>query len=66
MVYLVGVLGFVFGFLVGQKLLLYMLRDYSNEELLENKSLAWTYGLLNWVLAGIGAFMFVISYKMYF
>lgn len=55
MVYLVSIVGFILGFLAGQKMLLHMLRDYSNKELLENKALRWKFGMLNWFMAMFGA-----------
>jgi hypothetical protein len=53
---LVGTLGFVFGFLIGQIILAFILRDVTREELITNKKLARRYGLLNWVIAfGVAA-----------
>ncbi|MEM7618528.1 MAG: hypothetical protein AAF244_03990, partial [Pseudomonadota bacterium] len=57
--------GFVCGFFVGQFLLLRLLKDRPTEELLNNKSLKWTYGVLNWIIAGIGAYSFVFLYQYY-
>jgi len=65
MVYLIGIIGFVCGFLGGQYYLLRILRDRSNKELLEDKNLRW-YGLLNWMLAGLCSYGFVALYNYYF
>lgn len=66
MIYLFGILGFVGGFILGQAILLQLLRGRSREELLRNKSLRWTYGVLNWIIAAIGAYSFVYLYHLYF
>lgn len=66
MVYLVGVIGFIGGFIIGQFLLLYLLRRRSKEDLLNDRFLRWKYGSLNWMLAGVGAYSFVIMYKAWF
>lgn len=66
MVYLVGTLGFIGGFVVGQMLLAYMLRNVSREKLLKDKSLRWTYGTLNWLFAALGAVSMVMLYRQYF
>lgn len=66
MVYVAGVLGFICGFLAGQWLLLKLLKERSKQDLLNDKSLGWTYGVLNWVVAGIGSYLFVFVYTYYF
>ena len=66
MVYVAGFIGFVFGFLVGQAVLLMLLRGRSKKEILENKQIHWTYGLLNWVIAGTGAYIFAFGYQYFF
>ena len=65
MVYIIGIIGFIGGFIVGQALLLYLLKDRPMEELVNNRLVKWTYGLLNWVVAGIGAYSFVFLYQQY-
>lgn len=65
MVYGIGVLGFVLGFIFGQMVLYFLLRHKSKKELVEDDSLKWTYGLLNWVFAGIGSYLFVSQYNYY-
>ena len=65
MVYLAGVIGFIGGFFIGQVILMRLLKNYSNEEILENKSLRWTYGMLNWVIAGLGSYSVVMFYNHY-
>lgn len=65
MVYVVGIIGFVGGFLAGQLLLLRLLKDRPTDEILNNKTLKWTYGILNWIIAGVGAYSFVFLYGQY-
>lgn len=66
MIYLVGTIGFICGFFLGQTILLKILRNVSNEELLDNKSLQWKYGMLNWLIAVLTAASAVWLYNMYF
>ena len=51
MIYVFGTLGFFCGFILGQMILAYLLRGKSREELLNDKSLRWKYGVLNWLIA---------------
>ena len=66
MVYVVGVIGFIGGFIVGQMVLHFFLRNKSREELLHDKSLKWKYGLINWGLAILGCYSFISMYQYYF
>lgn len=66
MVYVVGIIGFIGGFALGQMILYVLLRERSRKELLENSSLKWTYGVLGWLIAGLGAYSAVITYQFYF
>lgn len=66
MIYVFGVIGFVCGFILGQGVLLYLLRARPREELINNKSLKWTYGVLNWVIAAISAYVFIALYHFFF
>lgn len=65
MVYLAGIAGFIGGFVFGQMLLHFMLRHRTREELLKDPTLK-IYGLVNWIVAGVGAYSFVFMYKQYF
>ncbi len=65
MVYLIGTIGFIGGFFAGQMLLYFLLRHRSREELTSDNSLKWTYGLLNWAVAALGAYAFVQMYYEY-
>ncbi len=68
MVYLVGIIGFICGFFAGQMLLLWLLRDYSKQEILalmKEPGQKFKYGLLNWALAAAGAASFVYIYNNY-
>lgn len=64
--YLVAIIGFILGFLGGQSLLLRMLKDYSNKEILENPSLRWKFGTLNWILAFVGGYAALGIYNYFF
>lgn len=66
MIYVVGTIGFVCGFFLGQVVLMRILRNVPNEELLENKALQWKYGMLNWLVAVLTAASAVWLYKQYF
>ncbi len=65
MIYIVGTIGFVFGFVLGQMALMVMLRQRSNREILKDKSIHWSYGLFNWLLAGLGAWLAASLYALY-
>lgn len=65
MVYGIGILGFIAGFIAGQMLLYFMLRHKSREELLNDPYIKWKYGLLNWGVAALGAYAFVTVYQEY-
>ena len=66
MVYLIGVLGFVGGFILGQMLLSFLLRHKTRDELLNDKHLKWKYGTMNWLCAILGAYSFISMYEQYF
>ncbi len=66
MIYVVGIVGLVGGFIAGQMLLYFLLRHRSREDLLGDPSVKWTYGLLNWMIAALGAYAFVSMYQQYF
>lgn len=64
MVYIAGFAGLVIGFMVGQVVLFHLLRARSNRDLLNDSSLKWTYGVLNWIIAGAGAYAAVTLYRV--
>lgn len=66
MVYLVGIIGFIGGFIFGQMVLYFLTRHKDPEELLEDPVQKWKYGLLNWLIAGLGAYSFIYMYRLYF
>lgn len=66
MIYVVGIVGFIAGFALGLRIIGYLLKDRSPQDLLEDKSLRMTYGLLAWGIAGLTAFCAIHVYKMYF
>ena len=51
MVIIIGTIGFICGFFLGQIILLAMLKDVSKERLVNDKALRWKYGSLNWLIA---------------
>lgn len=66
MIYVVGIAGFVAGFALALRILGYLLKGRSHEDLLEDRGLRMTYGLLAWGIAGLASFCAVVLYKMYF
>jgi ABC-type antimicrobial peptide transport system permease subunit len=66
MVYLVGVIGFIGGFVFGQMVLYFLLRNVSQEDLLNDPYIRWKYGLLNWIIAGLGVYSCISMYDRYF
>lgn len=66
MIYVIGTIGFISGFFLGQLLLLRLLRNVPKDELIENKSLHWKFGLLNWAIAILTAASAVWLYGYYF
>jgi hypothetical protein len=65
MVYVVGTMGFFAGFALGILILKGLLRDRSTEELLENRGLKWTYGLMAWIIAAVSSYASVEVYNLY-
>ena len=65
MVYGIGIVGFIAGFLAGQMLLYFMLRHKTKEELLSDPYLKWKYGGLNWIVELLGAYGSVQLYYEY-
>jgi hypothetical protein len=66
MVYVIGVIGFIGGFLFGQMVLYFLLRHKSREDLLNDKHLKLKFGLLNWGMAILGCYCFIEMYRLYF
>jgi ABC-type antimicrobial peptide transport system permease subunit len=66
MVYVLGAIGFIGGFVFGQMLLFFMLRNVSKEDLLNDPYIKWKYGLTNWACAILGAYSFVAMYGRFF
>ncbi len=66
MIYLVGTVGFICGFFLGQLILLRLLRGVDKDELLSNKDIHWKYGMLNWAVAVLTAACAVWLYNLYF
>jgi len=66
MVYVAGIIGFIGGFVAGQMLLLFLLRNVSKEDLLNDPYIKMKYGILNWVIAIMGSYSTVWMYQRYF
>ena len=66
MVWLVGIAGFVIGFIGGIYMLKRWLKDRSNEELVTDKSLHHTYGVFVWMVAAVTSAAAIWIYKIYF
>ncbi|MCD8562910.1 MAG: hypothetical protein LRY54_02420 [Alphaproteobacteria bacterium] len=66
MIYIMGILGFIGGFAVGQMVLYFLLRHKTKEDLLNDRALKWKYGLLNWGFALLGLWFMVESYHLAF
>tara|TARA_Y100000031_G_C8254041_1_gene402218 strand:+ start:11511 stop:11717 length:207 start_codon:yes stop_codon:yes gene_type:complete len=59
MIYAIAFIGFIFGFLVGQGILLALLRHKSRDDIMQNKKLHWVYGTMNWIIAFFIAYVAV-------
>lgn len=66
MVYVIGILGFISGFVLGLRILGYLLRDRSREDLLSDKGLRMSYGLLTWAIAGFCSYGAIVLFRYYF
>ena len=66
MVYVAGVIGFIGGFIAGQMLLLFLLRDVSKEDLLNDPYIKVKYGIMNWIIAILGCYSTILMYQRYF
>ncbi len=66
MVYLFGILGLLGGFMAGLIVINIFLQNVSKQDLLNNRSYRWTYGLAVWIFAGIGCYGGVWMHGRYF
>ncbi|MAM34509.1 MAG: hypothetical protein CMH28_05495 [Micavibrio sp.] len=66
MVYVIGIIGFILGFFLGQYFLLKLLKGKTKEDLLYNRKIKWIYGPMNWAVAILTCYIFVKSYHLYF
>jgi hypothetical protein len=65
MEWVVGIIGFLSGFALGQIALLRWLKDRTRAELMNNKDLHFKYGLINWAFAILGALCALWVYDYY-
>ncbi len=66
MVWVAGIFGFIAGFAGGQMLLLRLLKDKTRDELLNDRSLRWRYGVFNWMIAAGTCVLAIGLYRYYF
>lgn len=66
MVYVVAILGLIAGFVLALHIVGYLLRDRPREDLLTDRGLRMTYGLLAWALAALTSYCAVVVFKYYF
>ncbi len=66
MIYVIGFIGLIGGFAIGQMVLYFLLRGVSQEELLSDPYIRWKYGTLNWVIAITTCYVMVRMYEHYF
>ncbi len=66
MVYVFGTVGFVAGFFIGLFVISMFLKGYTKEDLVQNKSLRWTYGFAVWIFAALGTYIGVWLYDRSF
>jgi len=66
MVYLFGIIGFVLGFAIGLGIINVILRHKNIDEIKQNKSYRWKYGLLVWFMGFVGARIAVVLFNAYF
>lgn len=66
MIYVMGIMGFFGGFAFGQMVIYFLLRHRTREEILNDPSIKWIYGPLNWLIAAAGAYSFVLMYSQYY
>lgn len=63
---IVAIIGFLGGFALGLWILSILLRNRSRKDLLQDKSLHYSYGLLSWMLAILGAVAARSAYFQFF
>lgn len=66
MIWLVGFLGLIVGFVAGQFYLIHALKDKTRHELLHDRALRWSYGVVNWVIAIFTSIASVLLYRQFF
>lgn len=62
MIYLIAVIGLIFGFVIGQSMIYFLLSDTPADVIKNDKDLKIKYGLLNWVIAIIFAWLAVMFF----
>lgn len=62
MIYLIAVSGLIFGFVIGQSMIYFLLSDTPADVIKNDKDLKIKYGLLNWVIAIIFAWLAVMFF----
>ena len=65
MVYLVGMIGFILGFALGQVVLMHLLRSRTNTEILTDKSIRLKYGLISWGITFLCCYLSIRAYQFF-
>lgn len=65
MIWLAAIFGLLAGFAAGQMVLLRLLKDRSRQELLNDRTLRWKYGTLNWLIAVVFCLAAIWLYRYY-
>lgn len=66
MIYVITIIGFIGGFMLGLFLIQLFLKNKSNKELLGDKGLKWKFGLVPWVTAVAGAYCTMMIWTEFF
>lgn len=66
MIYIMGTFGLILGFFIGQMVLYFLLRNVPKDDLLNDRYIKWKYGLLCWIIAILGSYVFSNMYAYYF
>jgi uncharacterized membrane-anchored protein YhcB (DUF1043 family) len=66
MAWIVGLAGLIGGFVIGQLVLMRLLKDKTRYDLLHDKDLRLKYGLFNWLIAILACLSSLWMYRHYF
>lgn len=66
MIYVITIIGFIGGFMLGLFLIQLFLKNKSNKELLSDKGLKWKFGMIPWLMAVAGAYCTMMLWTEFF